>query len=109
MLAELRSTKDGLTSADEAERLEQTGTNELVSSRRTTLSVLLGQLRSPLLALLLVAACVSIAIGEVASGGIILAIMALSVTLGFVNEYHFSKRFRALTGKPPRTVRRARR
>src|SRR5436853_7595526 len=32
VLAELRSTKDGLTSADAAERLEQTGTNELVSS-----------------------------------------------------------------------------
>ena len=103
-LAELRSTKDGLTSADAAERLEQTGTNELVSSRRTALSVLLGQLRSPLLALLLVAACVSIAVGEVASGGIILAIMALSVALGFFNEYRSEQTLASLRS---RTGRRA--
>jgi Mg2+-importing ATPase len=87
VLAELGCTAEGLTSADAAERFGRAGPNELVSSRRTALSVLLAQLRSPLLGLLLVAACVSIAVGEIASGGIILAIMALSVTLGFVNEY----------------------
>jgi P-type Mg2+ transporter len=103
-LAELRSTKDGLTSADAAERLEQTGTNELVSSRRTALSVLLGQLRSPLLGLLLVAACVSIAVGEVTGGSIILAIMVLSVALGFFNEFRSEQTLASLRS---RTGRRA--
>lgn len=42
MLAELGSTREGLTSADAAERLGRAGGNELVSSRRTALSVLVG-------------------------------------------------------------------
>jgi len=29
----------------------------------------------------------------------------IASTLGFADEYHFSKRFRALTGEPPRAVR----
>src|SRR6266566_3463750 len=103
-LTELGSTRDGLTSADAAGRLERAGANELVSSRRTAFSVLLGQVRSPLLGLLLVAACVSIAVGEVTGGSIILAIMALSVALGFVNEYRSEQTLAALRS---RTSRRA--
>jgi P-type Mg2+ transporter len=86
-LAALETTNDGLTSAEAAARLRRTGANELQHSSRTALSVLLGQLRSPLLGLLLAAACVSIAVGEVTGGSIILAIMAVSVALGFFNEY----------------------
>jgi Mg2+-importing ATPase len=86
-LAELGASRDGLVAGEAAARLARVGPNELVRSGRTLLSVLLGQLRSPLLGLLLVAACVSIAVGERTDGGIILAIMALSVGLGFVNEY----------------------
>jgi P-type Mg2+ transporter len=103
-LADLGSTPEGLTSADAAQRLERTGGNELVSSQRTAISVLLGQVRSPLLGLLLVAACVSIAVGEDTGGGIILAIMALSVALGFVNEYRSEQTMAALRS---RTGRRA--
>jgi Mg2+-importing ATPase len=103
-LAELGCTREGLTSADAGERLEQAGVNELVSSRRTALSLLLGQVRSPLLGLLLVAASVSIAVGEVTGGSIILAIMVLSVALGFVNEYRSAQTLASLRN---RTGRRA--
>src|SRR5512132_1831271 len=104
VLAELGSTADGLTSTDAADRLERAGANELVSSRRTALSVLLAQVRSPLLGLLLVAACVSIAVSEVTGGSIILVIMALSVALGFVNEYRSEQ---ALASLRRQTGRRA--
>jgi P-type Mg2+ transporter len=104
VLAELGCTRDGLTSADAAERLGRAGPNELVSSRRTALSVLLAQLRSPLLGLLLVAASVSIAVGEVIGGSIIVAIMALSVALGFANEYRSEQTLATLRN---RTGRRA--
>src|SRR6266516_6043650 len=104
VLAELGCTRDGLTSTDAAERLGRAGANELLSSRRTALAVLLAQLRSPLLGLLLVAASVSIAVGEVTGGSIILAIMALSVALGFVNEYRSEQTLAALRS---RTGRRA--
>jgi Mg2+-importing ATPase len=104
VLAELGCTRDGLTSADAAERLGRAGANELVSSRRTALSVLLAQLRSPLLGLLLVAASVSIAVGEVTGGSIIVAIMVLSVALGFANEYRSEQTLASLRN---RTGRRA--
>jgi P-type Mg2+ transporter len=103
-LAELHSSREGLTSAEAGERLDRTGRNELASSGRSALSLLVGQLRSPLLGLLLVAASVSIAVGEVASGAIILTIMCLSVALGFVNEYRSE---RTLASLRTRTGRRA--
>ncbi len=87
VLAEVGGGADGLTVVEAAARLEQMGANELSRSGRTLVSLLLSQLRSPLLGLLLAAACVSIVVGERTGGGIILAIMALSVGLGFVNEY----------------------
>jgi Mg2+-importing ATPase len=108
VLAELGCTWDGLTSTDAAERFGRVGANELVSSRRTALSVLLAQLRSPLLGLLLVAASVSIAVGEVTGGSIIVAIMALSVALGFVNEYRSEQTLASLrtrTGRRARALR----
>jgi Mg2+-importing ATPase len=104
VLAELGCTRDGLTSTDAAERLERGGANELVSSRRTALSVLLAQVRSPLLGLLLVAACVSIAVGELTGGSIIVAILVLSVALGFFNEYRSEQTLASLRS---RTGRRA--
>ena len=67
VLAELGSTADGLTSTDAADRLERAGANELVSSRRTALSVLLAQVRSPLLGLLLCAAVDALIWGYVAA------------------------------------------
>ena len=53
----------------------------------TVWGVLARQLRNPLLILLLAAASVSAATGDRIDGGIIAAIVLLSVGLGFVNEY----------------------
>jgi Mg2+-importing ATPase len=49
--------------------------------------VLWGQVKSPLLILLAVAAILSMATGDVADATIILVILAMSVSLGFWNEY----------------------
>src|SRR5512133_494804 len=102
--AELGSSPDGLAADAAAGRLAGAGANELVSTRRSAISVLLGQLRSPLLGLLFVAAAVSIAVGEVTGGAIILAIMTLSVALGFFNEYRSEQTLASLRS---RTGRRA--
>ena len=97
-------TPSGLSGADAAARLERDGPNELVRSRRTRLDVLLGQVRSPLLGLLLAAAVVALAVGERTDGAIILAIMGLSIGLGFFNEYRSEQTLVALR---ERTGRRA--
>jgi Mg2+-importing ATPase len=58
--------------------------------------VLWHQLRSPLLALLLVAAIASYFVGERSDAAIIAVIVGLSVGLGFVNEYRAEKAAEAL-------------
>ncbi|HET9101874.1 MAG TPA: magnesium-translocating P-type ATPase, partial [Solirubrobacteraceae bacterium] len=87
VLAALRSTPDGLCGADAARRLTAVGPNALRSHGARPLAVLVRQLRNPLLVLLVAAAVTSIAVGERTSALIILLIIAMSVGLGFFNEY----------------------
>ncbi len=63
------------------------GRNVLAEHRVTALSVLIRQLRNPLLILLLSAAGVSALTGDTTDGAIIAAIVLLSTGLGFINEY----------------------
>jgi Mg2+-importing ATPase len=81
----------GLPSGEIARRQAQFGPNAVSSHRARALLVLWHQLRSPLLALLLVAATVSYFVGERSDAVIIGVIVALSVGLGFVNEYRAEK------------------
>jgi P-type Mg2+ transporter len=86
----------GLTADAAAERLRRYGPNAVASHRARLLPVLWHQLRSPLLGLLLVASVASAFVGERSSAGVILAILALSVGLGFGNEYRAEKAAEAL-------------
>ncbi len=103
-LGQLATSREGLTAAEAAARLARDGSNELAQSGRPLIRVLLGQLRSPLLGLLVAAAMVSIAVGEHTSGVIILVIVALSVGLGVFNEYGSEQTLASLRS---RTGRRA--
>jgi Mg2+-importing ATPase len=103
-LAALSTGPEGLTSTEAALRLARVGPNELGRAGRTAVGVLVTQLRSPLLGLLLAAAAVAIGVGERTDGAIILAIVALSVGLGFFNEYRSEQTVAALH---ERTGRRA--
>jgi Mg2+-importing ATPase len=95
-LAELESTAGGLSSAEAARRLGQHGPNALRSHGVSVFSVLVRQLRSYLLWLLLAAAVVSATVGDRTEAGIIFAIVAMSVGLGFVNEYRSERAVEAL-------------
>ena len=86
VLKRLGSSGSGL-SATEAAWLERYGPNVVGLHRVRALAVLWGQLRNPLLLLLLVAAGVSGLTGDPTDAIIIAVIVALSVGLGFVNEY----------------------
>ena len=77
----------GLASDEVARRLERYGPNAVSSHRARLLPVLWHQVRSPLLGLLLVAAVASYVVGERNDAVIIGVIVAMSVGLGFVNEY----------------------
>ena len=99
VLQRLGSGDSGLSSTEAADRLRTDGPNIVRTRRITALGVLWGQLRNPLLLLLLVAALVSGVTGDATDAGIILAIVALSVGLGFINEYRAAVAVQALHDK----------
>jgi len=86
-LANLGTCDSGLSDTEAARRLGQFGPNVLHVHEVRPWSVLVGQLRNPLLLLLLVAAAVSGITGDPTDAVIITVIVALSVSLSFINEY----------------------
>ena len=83
----LGSSDSGLPATEAANRFGQYGPNLVGSHKVSALAILWGQLRNPLLLLLLVAAGVSGLTGDPTGAIIIAVIVAGSVGLGFVNEY----------------------
>ena len=87
VLERLGTGSEGLSSVDAADRLQTFGANVLLTHRVTAVGVLARQLRNPLLFLLLGAAADLRGDRRPRRCGVIAAILALSVGLGFVNEY----------------------
>ncbi len=99
VLSRLESGPDGLSSAEAARRLGQFGSNSLGTHQVRATAVLFRQLRNPILILLLGAALVSGLTGGGTNALIIAAIVALSVGLGFFNEYRAERAMAALRGQ----------
>ena len=87
VLARLGSRPEGLSTAEAADRLCRVGPNVLGVHRVRATAVLFRQVRNPILLLLLGAALVSGLTGGGTNAAIIAVIVALSVGLGFFNEY----------------------
>jgi P-type Mg2+ transporter len=88
LLRQLRSTPEGLSSADAGERLREYGPNELRERHPLSrLGVLLKQVRSPLLLLLVFAAAASALSGEWLDSAIVLTIVVATVAIGYSREF----------------------
>jgi Mg2+-importing ATPase len=88
LLPLLQATPAGLTSAEAKERLRLYGPNGLVAESR--FAALIGFLRffaNPLVLVLLAASAISMALGDPIGGGIIIAIVLLSVLVNFYVEF----------------------
>ncbi len=96
VLAALGSSSQGLTRTEAADRLGRFGPNVIHSHRVTAFGIFLRQVRNPLLILLLAAAIVSGGTGDPTDAIIITTIVALSVGLGFANEYRSEQAVAAL-------------
>jgi Mg2+-importing ATPase len=88
LLHRLGSVPQGLTSAQAAERLKRYGLNRLREEQPLSrLRVLLRQISNPLLLLLVFAATVAAATGQVAEAMIVLTILGASALIGYRREY----------------------
>jgi Mg2+-importing ATPase len=88
LLAELRSTPDGLSTTEARERLQQVGPNVLKPRRHeTVLRSFLAQFTSPLVLILIFAAVVSAIASEWTDAVIVIVIVVASAVLSFAQEY----------------------
>ena len=89
--------RNGLSSEEASERLRLYGTNTLQRIKRVTwYSVLARQFVDVLIIILLIAAAIALAIGELADAVTILAIVVLNGVLGFVQEWKAERAIEAL-------------
>ena len=110
-LNELSTTKhtngSGLTQVEVLRLRQQYGENRLPAEKGTTVwTILLNQIKSPLVYIILVAAGVSLAVREYNDFAIIMAVVVIDVILGFIQEYQAQQTYTALKGllKPTTTV-----
>ena len=101
VLERLQSSDGGLSGADTADRLARIGPNIVGSHRVRALTVLAGQIRNPLILLLLLCAGVSGLTGDPTDAVIIAVIVGLSIALGFFNEYRAEVAVAALHDRDP--------
>ena len=88
LLELLKATPAGLTSDEAQRRLRLYGPNSMVKeSRFAVLISLLRFLINPLVIILLVASGISLVLGDAVGGGIIIAMVLLSVLLNFFMEF----------------------
>ena len=77
----------GLPSQEAARRLAEQGRNELEQQAATPrLTILARQFRSPLIYILLVAAAVSVALGQYSDAGVIATVLVFNAVVGFMQE-----------------------
>jgi len=96
VLARPDTAESGLSSAEAADRLTRYGPNSLRTHRVSAWAVLRRQLNNAVLALLAVTAVVSFFLGDTTQAIIIGVILAVSIGLGFVNEYRAERASAAL-------------
>jgi Mg2+-importing ATPase len=93
LFAQLGSSPSGLSQAEAKLRLERFGLNEIpAKDRRTALSIILSQFKSPLILILIAASILAgVFLGDSTEAEIIVAIVLVSTILGFYQEYKSEK------------------
>lgn len=87
----------GLTQAEAARRLAQYGPNTLAQAhQRSTLSILVAQFRSLIVALLVVATAIAFAMGDIIEALSILVVIVINAVIGFWTEWKAEQALSAL-------------
>jgi magnesium-transporting ATPase (P-type) len=98
-LQRLGSSRLGLSRESAAARLEHFGPNSLPVERPPTLAgIFLGQFKSPLIYVLLIAALVSLGLREYTDAGFIFAVLLINAIIGTIQELGAERSAQALQG-----------
>lgn len=93
----MMTSERGLSSTEAKKRLEKYGENVLVEKKRKPLwLIFLGQFKDFMVLVLIAAALVSLALGESSDAALIIFVVLLHGTLGFIQEYKAEQAFAAL-------------
>jgi Mg2+-importing ATPase len=87
LLTELQATRQGLTTAEARARAARQGPSLKTHAKPHTFALFLGQFKSPIIIILLIAAVLSFFLGDATDGAIILIIVVGSGLLGFFQEH----------------------
>ncbi|MGI6083978.1 MAG: cation-translocating P-type ATPase [Acetivibrionales bacterium] len=97
VLEQQKTSRNGLDTTQATERLNRYGKNKLAEGKKKSLIArLLGQMADPMVLVLIAAAVISGAVGELADMLIILAVVALNSILGVIQEGKAEKAIEAL-------------
>lgn len=97
VLEKLGSTRDGLSRDESAGRLLKYGHNELAGKKEVSpLVIFLRQFLSPLIYVLIAAVIIKVMVGGFLDAGVILAVLLLMATVGFIQETRAEKAMEAL-------------
>lgn len=97
VLAELKASEKGLSSAEAAERLKIYGPNQIREVKHAhPFFIFIGQFKSPIVWILLAAMIISLVVKEYIDFYVIGAIVILNSILGFVQEYRAERAIEAL-------------
>jgi Ca2+-transporting ATPase len=97
VLEKMDSTADGLSVQEAEKRVDADGPNELKEGKRISAwQIFLGQFKSLIIWILIVAGVVSGVLGEAVDAMAILAIVVLNAAIGFYQEYSAEKSIEAL-------------
>ncbi|MDR9439832.1 MAG: HAD-IC family P-type ATPase [Halomonas sp.] len=101
----LRTTPQGLSTADAKSQLRETGPNVIERTAGPPwYQILLHQLADPIVYVLLGAGLLAILIGKVADSFVILAVVVLNTIIGFVQEMRASQAIAALSRMVPQSA-----
>ncbi len=97
VIVELDKNYGGLSTAEAEKLLSESGPNRLLEKKgRSPVSIFAEQFSSILIIVLVIAAAVSLVLGEIVDAAAIIAIVILNGVLGFVQEYRAEKSMEAL-------------
>ncbi len=94
---QLKTSHHGLSQEEVAARLAKHGPNELVEKKKTPAYIrFLRQFKSPVIYVLLVAAVIALSLSEFADASVILGVLVVNATIGFIHEGKAEKAVSAL-------------